>query len=220
MTQVAQRVEQPSTVIRHRLIATFGVAYLTLTGVTQSVATAVLATRVEANFENFALHHWLMTASTFLLIVLVWNEYLIASIAYFWTPTVADALIPFALLAVELFVVHNIYPGVRAWLGSVSVMLGVGCVAFAYGFWQAGRHELHNADVIDALGFHRAITMIATGSGCVVFGAAALLYDALGISALHTPVVLVGLLLVLATVLRGVPYWNRVAQFAQSHRAD
>jgi hypothetical protein len=218
VTQVTD--QSSSTVIRHRLIASFGVAYLTLTGVTQSVVTAVLATRVEANFEDFGIQNWLMTVSTFLLIVLVWNEYLIASIAYFWTPTVADALIPFTLLAVELFVVHTIYPGVRAWLGSVSVMLGVGCTAFAYGFWQAGRHRLHNAEVIKALKFHRAITMISTGAGCLVFGAAALLYDVTWIHAQPTLVVVIALLLILATVLRGVPYWQRVTRFAESHRVD
>lgn len=205
------------TVVRGRLVATFGVAYLTLTGVTQSVATAVLATRVEANFESFAIEHWLITGSTFLLIVLIWNEYLIASIAYFWTPSVADALIPFALLATELFVVHNVYPDMRAWLASLGVTLGIGCLAFMYGFWQAGRHPAHNAGVIKALGIHRALTMVATGAGFVVFGGLAIFYDVLGIGDHTLTVAMIAMALMVATLLRGVPYWNRVTRHARSH---
>jgi hypothetical protein len=65
----------------------FGVAYLTLTGVTQSVALAVLAARIEETYRDFHLANWVMAVDAFLLIVIIWNEYSILSIAYLWSPT-------------------------------------------------------------------------------------------------------------------------------------
>lgn len=108
--------------------------------------------------------------------MLVWNEYLIAAIAYVWTPTISDALLPFSPLALQLFVAHNVYPNERLWLAAMGAFLAVASVAFAYGFYRANRHR-DTHPVLRAIGVHQWLTMAVTGAGCVLSFGAALLYD-------------------------------------------
>jgi hypothetical protein len=198
-----------------RLRSTFGVAYLTLTGVTQSVAVAVLAARVEATYEQFHAVHWIMALNTFLVIVVVWNDYMIAAIAYFWAPTLADAFFPFTLLALQLSIAHNIYPDERMWFLSTGLLLAVGTAAFGYGFWQAGRHTKDNHEVLQAIGVHRQLTLVFTGAGCLCALGIAALYDVGGLHRASTVVALVGTVLIAAILLRSIPYWRRVIAFSR-----
>jgi hypothetical protein len=197
---------------------TFGVAYLTLTGVTQSVAFAVLAARVEATYTHFDLANWVTAVNTFLLIVIIWNEYSILSIAYFWTPTVADALIPFTLLALQGFVAHNVYPDQRAWLVALGAVFAAGTLAFGYGFFQAARHQTDNRDVLRAIGVHQPLTMLSTAVGCGLCFAGALLYDVAGLGQARVVVALAASVAMVATILRSIPYANRVAAYAKPRR--
>lgn len=197
-----------------RLRNTFSVAYLTLTGVTQSVATAVLAARVEATYEDFDPVHWVLVVNTFLAVVLVWNDYLIAAIAYVWPPTLADAFFPFTLLAMQLVVAHDVYPDPRAWFAGVSVFLAVGTGAFAYGFRQVRCYPSANRDVLRAIGVHQHLTMAFTGAGCLVALVIALLWDVVDLSEIELGLALLGTVIIAATLARSVPYWNRVTAYA------
>jgi hypothetical protein len=198
-----------------RLRGTFGVAYLTLTGVTQSVAMAVLAARVEATYEDFHFVNWIMAINTFLVIVVVWNDYMIAAIAYFWTPTLADAFFPFTLLALQLGVAHNVYPDERMWFLWTGLLLAVGCAAFGYGFWQAERHTKDNHEVLQAIGIHRQLTLVFTGAGCVPALGIAALYDVGGLHRASTMFALLGTVLIAAILVRSIPYWKRVTDFSR-----
>jgi hypothetical protein len=196
----------------------FGVAYLTLTGVTQSVALAVLAARVEETYGDFHLANWVMAVNAFLLIVIIWNEYSILSVAYVWRPTVADALIPFTLLALQGFVAHNVYPDQQAWLFALGAVFGVGAVAFGYGFAQAARHEHENRDVLKAIGIHQPLTIVSTAAGCGLCLAAALLYDVAGLGQVPAVVALAASLLMVVMIVRSIPYAQRVTRYADLGR--
>jgi hypothetical protein len=198
-----------------RLKSTFGVAYLTLTGVTQSVAMAVLAARVEATYEQFDPVHWVLVLNTFLVIVLVWNEYMIAAIAYFWTPTLADAFFPFGLLALQLVAAHTVFPDPRAWFLAVGALLAVGSASFAYGFSRVRRHPEDNSGVLRAIGVHQWLTMVFTGAGGVLAIGIGLLYDVAGLARAGTVFALAGTVITAAMLLRSIPYWNRVTTFAE-----
>jgi hypothetical protein len=209
----------PPEEVAERAKHTFGVAYLTLTGVTQSVALAVLVARVEETHGDFGAANWLMAVTAFLLIVVIWNEYSILSVAYLWTPTVMDALLPFSLLALQGFLVHNVYPDQQAWLFSLAAVFGVGAIAFVYGFAQAGRHHAENRDVLNAIGFHRHMTMISAGiAGALCLGAG-LLYDEAGLADVPEVVAVGSLLLALITIVRSIPYARRVNAYAALARA-
>jgi hypothetical protein len=211
----AQRpLRPPPEEVAERAKTIFGVAYLTLTGVTQSVALAVLVARVEETHGDFGAANWLMAVTAFLLIVIIWNEYSILSVAYLWSPTVMDALIPFTLLGLQGFLAHNVYPDQQAWLFSLAAVFGVGAIAFVYGFAQAGRHHRMNRDVLEAIGFHRHLTMISTGIGCGLCLVAGLLYDAAGLADVAELVGGCAVLLTVITLGRSIPYQRRVNAYA------
>ena len=109
-----------------------------------------------------------MAAATFLNIALIWNEYVIITIAYYWTTTVLDALLPFVLLALQAFLAHSVYPSERTWLTALGALFAAGVVAYAYGFSRIARHPSDNRDIIRAMGVHRPLTMVFPAIGCGV----------------------------------------------------
>jgi hypothetical protein len=208
-------LQPPPEEVAARARQIFGVAYLTLTGVTQSVALAVLVARVEETSPHFHFTNWVMAIATFLNITLIWNEYLIVSIAYVWTTTVLDALFPFALLALQAFLAHNVYPNQRVWLTALGALFGAGAAAYVYGFWRVARHPRENRDIVRVIGVHRPLTMVITATACGLCWGAALLYDVAGLGHARLVVAIAAFLLVLITLLRSIPYWRCVTRYAR-----
>ena len=207
-------LQPPPEHVAARAREIFRLAYLGLTGVIQSVALAVLVVRVEDTSAHFHFANWVMAAATFLNIALIWNEYVIITIAYYWTTTVLDALLPFVLLALQAFLAHSVYPSERTWLTALGALFAAGVVAYAYGFSRIARHPSDNRDIIRAMGVHRPLTMVFPAIGCGVCWGAALIYDVAGLGHVRVAGAIAGFLLVLAILLRSVPYWRSVTGYA------
>src|SRR5205823_3112042 len=97
--------------------------YLTLTSIIQGVALSTLAIRVENTAPSFGIVEWLLSVTTFLVFLTVWNEYVLQVLAFVWVPSLLDwvpslldSLIPFAFLAAELFLAHFVAHDLRDWL--------------------------------------------------------------------------------------------------------
>lgn len=87
--------------VAQRLKSQFAPAYLTLASIIQGVALSTLVARVEATNTGFDAVAWLLTITTFLVILDIWNEYLMMVQAYIWLPSLLDSIVPFAFLAAE-----------------------------------------------------------------------------------------------------------------------
>ena len=83
--------------VAQRLKSQFAPAYLTLASIIQGVALSTLVVRVEATNTGFNAVAWLLTITTFLVILDIWNEYLMLVQAYVWLPSLLDSIVPFAL---------------------------------------------------------------------------------------------------------------------------
>jgi hypothetical protein len=208
-------LQPPPEQVAARAREIFGLAYLALTGVTQSVALAVLIVRVEDSSAHFHFANWVMAAATFLNIALIWNEYVIVTIAYYWTTTVLDALLPFTLLALQAFLAHSVYPSERSWLTALGALFAAGAIAYAYGFWRVARHPSDNSGIVRAMGVHRPLTMVFTATACALCWGAALVYDVAGLGHARVVGAIAGFLLVLAMMLRSIPYWRSVTRYAR-----
>jgi hypothetical protein len=90
-----------SEVAARRIRGAFGSTCLTLMSVMQGVALAVLAARVAHLAGGFDFGDWVLTLDSFLVFVVVWNEYLLPALAFAWMPTFLDSFLPFSLLAAE-----------------------------------------------------------------------------------------------------------------------
>lgn len=201
--------------VYQRLKDQFAPTYLTLASIIQGVALAFLAQRIEATAPQLDAADWLLASATFILYLVVWQEYVMQVLAYVWVPTLLDAAIPFAFLACELFLAHFIYQDLRAWLLTLGLTCVVGAVA-SLGTWvQAGAFGEENREVASAVevqGRYRTALVVATILLCLGLWA---LYDILRLDHARLAVA-AGVLVVIGLFVAGtVPYWNRVLAYAR-----
>jgi len=211
MKPTPQRVSQ-------RLKDQFAPAYLTLTSIIQGVALTTLVTRVEATYVQFDATDWLLTAATFVLFLVVWQEYLMQVLAFVWVPLLLDALVPFTFLACELFLAHFVYHDPRNWL----LMLGLTCVAGAAAQLVTAAQSRtlveENRDIAQTLARHGRYRAVFVGVIIVLSLGLWALYDVLHLGQVRLAVALVSLMVVGAFVLSTIPYWNQVLAYAQGER--
>lgn len=207
-----------ATTVGERLKAQYAPAYLTLTSIIQGAAITTLVARVEATSTSFTAANWLLVATTFLSFVLIWHEYLMQALAYVWMPSLVDSLVPFAFLAVELFVAHFVYGDPRAWLLSASIAYAIGLVASRATIVQARGQSAENQGVLRAIGsVFPARFALNVGLTLLSFAAWAL-YDVLRLGQHTFTVALIALIAVAAALGSTVPYWNRVLGYARRER--
>ena len=89
-------------VLHYRLKDSFAPTYLTVLSVIQGVALADLASVVVAGYQQFTIVQWLLVVFTFLVLIIIWNQYAMQSSAVYWVPDFRDAAFPFLFGALEL----------------------------------------------------------------------------------------------------------------------
>jgi hypothetical protein len=137
------------------------------------------------------------------------------ALAYVWMPSLVDSLVPFAFLAVELFVAHFVFGNQHAWLLSASIAYAIGVVASGATLVQARGQSGENQGVLGAVGpvFSARLTL-NTGLALLSFAAWAL-YDALRLGQHTFAFALIALAITLGST---VPCWNRVLAYARRER--
>ena len=201
--------------VSQRLKDQFAPAYLTLTSIIQGVGLAFLAPRVEATYAQFDATDWLLTIATFLLFLVVWQEYVMQVLAYVWMPTLLDTLVPFAFLACELFLSHFVYHDPRNWLLTFGLLCVVGVAAQLLTMTQARTLVEENRDIIRAIAFHGRYRGAIVGGTMVLCLCLWALYDVLHLEQVRLVIALVALCVVIAFVGSTVPYWKRVLSYAR-----
>jgi hypothetical protein len=202
-------------IISQRLKGQLAPAYLTLTSIIQGVALAFLAARVESTYAQFDATNWLLTITTFVSFLILWNEYLMQILMFVWVPTLVDSLVPFAFLASELFTAHFVYHGLRNWLLSLGLTFIVGTVASIVTTMQVRTLPEENRDVARAL---TPLNWVRLGLVTVILVlclAAWALYDVLQLEQVQIVVALVALVAIIVFLGSSVPYWNRVLAYAR-----
>ncbi|HEX8036318.1 MAG TPA: hypothetical protein VF510_20840 [Ktedonobacterales bacterium] len=214
-------LQPPPVVVAGRLKGMFAPGYLTLVSIIQGVALATLAGQVEAGYARLDAVAWILAAATLVSYIGVWNEYAHGAATYVWLPNLADAVVPFGIATLELFLAHFAVLGV-AGLRDYLLVVAVTFFAAALSFVQVGlrlsspQAEADNRDV------HRSLVRPRTAriGQCVVSGLLALalwaVYDVAGLGAHALVVALVAAALPVAFLLGSVPYWNRVVAYAQA----
>jgi hypothetical protein len=208
-------MKTPPEIISQRLKGQLAPAYLTLTSIIQGVALGFLAVRVEATYAQFDTTNWLLTITTFIGFLTVWNEYLMQILMYVWVPTLVDSLVPFAFLAGELFMAHFVYGGLRNWLLSLGITFVVGTIASIVTIMQARTFPEENRHVARALTPLNGVRAVLSMLLLVLCLAAWALYDVLRLEQVQIVVALVALVAMIVFLGSSVPYWNRVLASAR-----
>ena len=137
-------------VIHHKLKDSLSPVYLTVLSVIQGVALADLALVVASNYQQFSLMHWLLVLFNFGVLIGIWNHYMMHNKLWDWIPDLRDALIPFVVGALELFLNHTISLSLSAWLFTFALLYIMGALAMWYASWRAGK-EVEKARLLSLI---------------------------------------------------------------------
>jgi hypothetical protein len=202
-----------SEIVARRIKGAFGSTYLTLMSIMQGVALAALATRVAETSGRFDAGDWLVTLDTFLVLVVVWNEYLVAALAFAWIPTFLDSLLPFGLLAAELFLVHAVYGNLHGWLLAMAGASLVSLGALIYTQLRVGTGEAEQRAAFRAIGGHHLLTIVSAAVGALLFLSAGLLYDMAGLASMRSTVLTAATVVIALYLSRAIVSWVRIQRY-------
>ena len=148
-------------VLHYRLKDSFAPTYLTVLSVIQGVALADLASVVVAGYQQFTIVQWLLVVFTFVVLIIIWNQYAMQSSAVYWVPDFRDAAFPFLFGALELLLNHTIRLSVSAWLVVLAVIMSLGVLASWYSEVRA-KEEDENAQLMSLLNRGLRLGMLYT----------------------------------------------------------
>jgi len=199
--------------VAQRLKEQFAPAYLTLTSIIQGVALTALVVRVEALYPQFGAVDWVLAVTTFLVLVDIWHEYLMTVLAYVWTPTLLDTLIPFGFLAAELLLAHFVND-LRPWLLCSGLVALVGAGAWLQSQLRVRELADENREVHAILAGPRSYRGMMAAAVALLSLAGFGLYTLLGLGSAELAVALIALAGTIAIIASSVPMWNRILRFA------
>lgn len=199
--------------IAQRIKSQFAPAYLTLASIIQGVALSTLVLRVESTYPGFNAVAWLLTITTFLVILDIWHEYLMMVLAYVWLPTLLDSIVPFAFVATELFLAHFVYGNVRGWLLAYAGCYLVGIAAGVLTSAQVRKLAEENRIVHNRLAsydrFRGVLVVILAALSLLAWA----LYDVLRLEQAQLIVALVAFVGCIIFISSSIPFWNQFLDF-------
>jgi hypothetical protein len=112
-----------------RVEDSFREVYLTLISIIQGVALGFLVQTIGTDYHNISIDKFGRTATIFVAIVLIWQEYSIGSTMYAWIPSSIDALVPFLLGAGEGMMIAALNGSIEEFLFFTTCTWAVGVIA-------------------------------------------------------------------------------------------
>jgi hypothetical protein len=151
--------------------------YMTLGGVVQSFALAMLFTTVKepVNTDVFTFHStenwifWVKFTIAFEIIVLVWHEYASGLIYFWWEWTMIDSFIPFAMGAAEFYLIaHMSSSPLSSWLRALGWVSLVGGASYLNQLLRASRYD-ENKDALNIIRTIRILGIVSLAVLTAVF---------------------------------------------------
>ncbi|WP_067454957.1 hypothetical protein [Actinomadura macra] len=120
---------EPGGVLVERIEGAFLGVYLTLISMIQGVGLSVLAERASAS-PSPAPHEWIGYAICLIALIVVWQEYMVGSVQFAWTPTILDAVVPFTVGIIEFMLIASVRKSAGTFLVFYAAFLGAGIVGY------------------------------------------------------------------------------------------
>jgi len=193
------------------LQSSFSSTYLTLMSIIQGAGLGYLVFVVDNGCGSFRPVNWLLSGTTFLIILAAWNEYAMGATAFVWVPRFRDSLIPFALGASELLLIRSISLDLRYWFFAAALVSFVALLAFLNMYGMAGREGGQNEGVLNAIKAYRWLNPAWCAICAIVFATFGLIASVPTSSRRRSMVLAVtSLLIILVFLGRGASDWNEV----------
>lgn len=213
------RTAQPSGALLSALQGSFSSTYLTLTSIIQGVTLGYLVVVVDDEKGRFGPAHWLLVATTFLIIVAAWHEYMMAVTVLTWVAGLRDSLIPFLLGGSELMLVLSLrHPEELEWsFLAAAIVSFVALIAFANMYRSAAAEPAANRAFLADTRTYRWVNLGFLCFAGVIFVAFSAIEARAGPSeALDVGLAAVTFCLILVFLARGALYWHHVIELART----
>jgi hypothetical protein len=168
----AQEVEQ----IRERMRNAFSNSYLTLLSIIQGTALATLFLKVDYLIGRHAFHtpQVVMSVGLLFTIVLLWNQYQMGVMLYYWHSQLFDAFIPFGFGVCEFSAILGLEHGAVVMLIAYGAFFALGVFAFEHQYRQLRANWGPDAYVHRlTLGFRRVDVASCAAASVIFFATAA-----------------------------------------------
>ena len=148
-------------VLHHRLKDSFAPTYLTVLSVIQGVALADLSSVVVAGYQQFTIVQWPLVVFTFMVLIIIWNQYAMQSSPVHWVPDFRDSAFPFMFGALELMLNHTIRLSLSAWIVVLAALMSWGALVTWYSVLRA-KEEDENAQLLSLLNTENRMGLLYT----------------------------------------------------------
>jgi hypothetical protein len=157
-----------------RVIEFFPTFYITFMSIIQAAALGYLLISIKSSVATMLTEGVynpviiVQIVATFVLIVMVWQEYMIGISTYRWVPKTPDAIIPFLFALSQGFLIYSIdFQNSAWWFFSGSLVCLVGFLSFFNMYRQARKLPEKNSVVLELAGSTPRVNEI----GILSFGA-------------------------------------------------
>ncbi len=127
--------QQPDSRARldQRVLSSLFTIYVSIASIIQGSTFVLLITHIETSYRQWnTVVPWMLSASTFLIIVVLWHLYIVTTATFVWVVTVIDALLHFSLGAAEIVLVFQIGTDPLPWFAAAAVLSFIGAFATSY----------------------------------------------------------------------------------------
>ncbi len=201
-----------------RIKAQFSTIYLTLISVIQASVLSYAMVCTDGLLHGLTARTAILLTTTFLVIVMSWNEYVMGSTTFRWVPTLVDSFLPFLVGASEFLMVRSLVRDGAGWYFWLAAFCFLGWGAFVNQYREARRLS-DNRAVIAALGRWTLSTeiLLLIISGLAV--GAGVIDSSLPVgSPTRTLLAVAALAGTFAYLIRTVFYWRRITRHMPASR--
>ncbi len=201
-----------------RIKAQFSTIYLTLISVIQASVLSYAMVCTDGLLHGLTARTAILLTTTFLVIVMNWNEYVMGSTTFRWVPTVVDSFLPFLIGASEFLMVRSLTRDGAGWYFWLAAFCLLGCAGFINQYRKARRLPDNDA-VFAALGRWTLSSEIMMLIICGLALAIGVIDSSLPVnSPTRTSLAVAALAGTIAYLVRTVFYWRRITRHMPAKR--
>lgn len=191
-----------------RLESSFRDVYLQLLTIIQGFAFGFLATTTLAAANSLTLPKWLTLTTCLLIILVIWQDYMVGATAFAWIPTLLDTIIPYGLGLAQFALITFAVDSARNFLLALAITYVLGIIAWGNFCFHAQRGLSINATSYVFLGRYGWFGLYACIAGVVVVGTLYTLSLAYNSSRLESIFAACTLATIAPMFVRSIWHWN------------
>lgn len=203
-----QKLARDTKEITERVKRTYSSGYLTLVSIIQAIIFGYFIVTIGENFTDITPLRALISLSTFLVIIIVWNECMIGSTTLRYIPRLTDSSLPFLIGLTEFLIIYHIFSVLHLWFYSIAASTFVGFFSYLNIFSSAMKDPA-NRSIFQSLGNWPTMTEMFCYISTIIFiffGVISYIYS-LRMN-VHYLFVCITISMQVVFFYRGIKYWE------------